>query len=212
MSAYRKAATVSRSIPGTTEGVVAPRSSNEEGYITPALRSYPLIAASLLELFLQENLTPQLQQTACWKLFQLIPVVRSIQMSKRPINECTDGDMVTLITTVQQIMTGLQTADTEEGRSAVIMRAVYGLVLRNMGHNPTHPIVQHSQYLSLSDHSSSLTGGNRTNHQQLSRQLDIGQHRARCLDLTGRPRESAAMHPEDGGSKVLRNVGTLPQY
>jgi hypothetical protein len=37
--------------------------------------------------------------------------------------------MVTLITTVQQIMTGLQTANTEEGRSAVILRAVYGLII-----------------------------------------------------------------------------------
>jgi hypothetical protein len=38
--------------------------------------------------------------------------------------------MVTLITTVQQIMTGLQTADTEEDRFAVIMKAVYGLIMR----------------------------------------------------------------------------------
>jgi hypothetical protein len=38
--------------------------------------------------------------------------------------------MVALITTVQQIMTGLQTADSEENRFAVIKRAVYGLVIR----------------------------------------------------------------------------------
>jgi hypothetical protein len=43
--------------------------------------------------------------------------------------KCTDGDMVTLMTTGQQIVTDLQTADTEEDRSAVIMRAVYGLVM-----------------------------------------------------------------------------------
>jgi len=39
----------------------------------------------------------------------------------------TEGDMVMLITIVQQIMTGLQTADTEEDRFALIIRAVYGL-------------------------------------------------------------------------------------
>jgi hypothetical protein len=44
--------------------------------------------------------------------------------------KCTDSDMVTLITTVQQIMTGLQTADTGENRFDVIMRAVYELVIR----------------------------------------------------------------------------------
>jgi hypothetical protein len=42
---------------------------------------------------------------------------------------CTDGDMGTLTTTVQQIMTGLLTEDTEEDRFVVIMRAVYGLVM-----------------------------------------------------------------------------------
>jgi hypothetical protein len=55
----------------------------------------------------------------------------------------TDGDMFTLITTVQQIMTGLQTADIADDRFAVIMRAVYGPVMRNRnkGHSPPYPIV-----------------------------------------------------------------------
>jgi hypothetical protein len=35
--------------------------------------------------------------------------------------------MVTLITAVQQIMTNLQRADTEQDRPVVIVRAVYGL-------------------------------------------------------------------------------------
>jgi hypothetical protein len=38
--------------------------------------------------------------------------------------------MITLITTVQQIMMSLQTADTEEDRFALFMRAVYGLIIR----------------------------------------------------------------------------------
>jgi hypothetical protein len=38
--------------------------------------------------------------------------------------------MVTLITTVQQIMMRLQRADTEDDRIAVIMTAVCGLVIR----------------------------------------------------------------------------------
>jgi hypothetical protein len=45
-------------------------------------------------------------------------------------NKCIDGDVVTLMTTVQQIMTGLQTADTEQDRFAVIVRAVFGLVMQ----------------------------------------------------------------------------------
>jgi len=50
--------------------------------------------------------------------------------AKKAANKCTDGEMFTLITTVQQIMTGVQTADTEGVRFTVIMRAVYGLVTR----------------------------------------------------------------------------------
>jgi hypothetical protein len=43
--------------------------------------------------------------------------------------KCTDSKMVTLITTVQKIMTRLQRADTVEDRFALIMRTVYGLVM-----------------------------------------------------------------------------------
>jgi hypothetical protein len=45
-------------------------------------------------------------------------------------DKCTDGDVVKLIIAVQQTMTGLQTEYTEEGRFPLIMRAVYGLVMR----------------------------------------------------------------------------------
>jgi hypothetical protein len=44
-------------------------------------------------------------------------------------DKCTNSDMAALITTVRQIVTVLQTADTKEDRFAVIMRAVYGLVI-----------------------------------------------------------------------------------
>jgi hypothetical protein len=43
--------------------------------------------------------------------------------------KCIDHDIVTLITTVQQIMTGLQTTEYEKGQPPVIMRAVYGLIM-----------------------------------------------------------------------------------
>jgi len=46
------------------------------------------------------------------------------------LEKYTDGNMFTLITTVQQIMTGLQTAGNEQDRFSVIMRAVYGLVMQ----------------------------------------------------------------------------------
>jgi hypothetical protein len=54
---------------------------------------------------------------------------RQKDTAEKVTDKCTDGDMGTLTTTVQQIMTGLQTADTEEDRFVVIMRAVYGLVM-----------------------------------------------------------------------------------
>jgi hypothetical protein len=91
----------------------------------PALR-HTEVATSLPNLFLQGNPASQLQQTACWKL-QLTPIVRILPRQRS--DKCTDGDMVTLITKVQQIMTGLQTADTERDRFAV-MRAVHGHFMR----------------------------------------------------------------------------------
>jgi hypothetical protein len=41
-----------------------------------------------------------------------------------------DSDMVTLITTMQQIMTGLKTAETEDDRFVLNMRAVYEIVMK----------------------------------------------------------------------------------
>jgi len=52
--------------------------------------------------------------------------------------------MVTLITTDQQIMTGLQTADTEEDRSALIILHFMEWLCGNKDHNKPYPIVQHS--------------------------------------------------------------------
>jgi hypothetical protein len=50
--------------------------------------------------------------------------------AKQAPEKCTDGDMVTLTTTVKQIMTGLQTADTEQNRFSLIVRTVSGLVMQ----------------------------------------------------------------------------------
>jgi len=111
-----------------------------------------------------------------------------------------DDDKVTLITTVQQILTGLRTADTEEDRFTVIMRAVYGLVMQKYGSqsalsNRSAPLAPPS----MSDPPSSQTGGDSTNHQEFSHRcklnLVINPHRTRCLGLTVRQRESAAMQP-----------------
>jgi hypothetical protein len=55
---------------------------------------------------------------------------RQKNTAEQSTKKYTDGDMTTLISTVQQIMTGLQTVDTEEDRFAVTMRAIYGLVMR----------------------------------------------------------------------------------
>jgi len=44
--------------------------------------------------------------------------------------KCADDDLVTSIATVQQIVTGIRSAETENDMFAVIMIAVYGLVVR----------------------------------------------------------------------------------
>jgi hypothetical protein len=54
---------------------------------------------------------------------------RQKDTAEQGADKCTKGDMVTLITTVQFIVTGLQTADTEEDSFAVIMRAIYELLM-----------------------------------------------------------------------------------
>lgn len=67
----------------------------------------------------------------------LIPIVIRIQPNVCP-KKCADGGMATLITTVLLIMTGLQTADDEEVRFALIMRAVYGVVVRKLAKQSEH--------------------------------------------------------------------------
>jgi hypothetical protein len=54
---------------------------------------------------------------------------RQKNTAEQAADKWTDGGTVTLMTTVQQVMMGLQTSDTEEDRFAVIMRADYGLVM-----------------------------------------------------------------------------------
>jgi hypothetical protein len=99
-------------------------------------------------------------------------------------------DVATLITTVQQIMTGLQTADTKQNRSAVIMRAVYGMVLRKKSHNQHYLIVQHTLTpLYVSDRAfSSRVGNSRDNYQTSHcRKLNLvmSPHSVRYHDHTG---------------------------
>jgi hypothetical protein len=107
--AYRSAVTVSRSIPATTEGVVEPRrSSKRENCIISALR-YPLVATLLPELFLRGNPTPQLQKSVLGT--PPTDTKRQKDTTEKAADKCTNGDMGTLSTTVQQIMTSLQTAD-----------------------------------------------------------------------------------------------------
>jgi hypothetical protein len=64
-------------------------------------------------------------------------------IAKKTADKCNDTNMATLITTDQQIMTGLQTTDTEEDSFAVIMKADHGMVMRNTCHNPPYSMVQH---------------------------------------------------------------------
>jgi len=85
-----------------------------------ALR-HPLVPISPQKLFFEGSPSPQLYQTACRKL-QLTPIVRTA-LIKRWTNALTV--ILTLIATVQQIVMGLQTADTEEGRFAVMSSSLW---------------------------------------------------------------------------------------
>jgi hypothetical protein len=53
--------------------------------------------------------------------------------------KCTDGDVVTLITTVQQIMTGLQTAKTERTGLLSLEEQIVELLFENKGHSHPYP-------------------------------------------------------------------------
>jgi hypothetical protein len=108
--AYRSDATVRRSIPATTEGV----SCSKELQRRKLLHVGPQVPSGRHFTFQnchRGNPTPQLQQTSCWNFLQLTPNIRRIQPRR-----------------VHQIMAGLQTADSEEDRFSVIMRAVGGWV------------------------------------------------------------------------------------
>jgi len=73
----------------TTEGVAAPRkSTNGESYIMSTPRQPP-VTTSLKKLSLKGSTILQLQQTACWELLQLAPIVRKIIRNKRPNHALT---------------------------------------------------------------------------------------------------------------------------
>jgi hypothetical protein len=110
--------------------------------------------------------------------------------AEQAADKWTDSEAVTLITTVQQIMTGLQRVDTEEDRFVVMTRAVYGLVVRKQGSESALP---------LSDPSSPQAGCNSTIHQEVCDRchlnLVMNPHRTRCHDHTGLLRDVAVMQP-----------------
>jgi hypothetical protein len=69
---------------------------------------------------------------------------RQKNIAEQAPHKSTDGDMVTLITTVQQIMTCLQTADTEEDRFAPLCERFMDWLCGNKGHNQPYSIVHRS--------------------------------------------------------------------
>jgi hypothetical protein len=86
-----------------------------------------------------------------------------------------------------------------EGDRFVIMRAVYGLICENKSHDQAALSDSAEQLapLYLADPSHPQAEGNSMNHQQLSQRYQLSPvrspHRDRCLDLTGRLRESTAV-------------------
>jgi hypothetical protein len=125
---------------------------------------------------------------------------RQKNTADRTHDSCINDDMDTLITRVQQIMTGVQTADIEDVRFTVIMRAVYGLIMRKLGsQSAVTDRPEQLPPLTLSDIPSPQGGGSSVTHQQLSQwcklNLVTSPHRDRCLDHTDRLREAASMQP-----------------
>jgi len=110
--AYRSAATVGSSIPGTTEGVIWPKKELKRRKLHNAGPQAPSGRH-----FTSKTVSPR-------KSYAIATANCVLEIPP------ADTDLITLMTTVQQIMTGLQTADTEQDSFAVIMRAVYGLVMR----------------------------------------------------------------------------------
>jgi hypothetical protein len=74
-------------------------------------------------LFTSRTVSPEISYAAANRVLETPPADTPRQ--KNTADKCTDGDMVTLITSYQQIMAGLKTADTEEVRFAV-----YGLIMQ----------------------------------------------------------------------------------
>jgi len=108
----------------------------------------------------------------------------SEEYSRASALKCTDSDMVTLIITVQQIRMDLQTADTEEDRFAVIMRAVCEQIKATVSPLRTCNILStlvlsplpRREEAAVRRLSKCLTG-------EIS--LVVSPHRARCLDHAG---------------------------
>jgi len=124
--AYRSAASLSRSIPASTEGVVALRRCSIGENCTVSAVRHPPVGTSLPKLFLQGNPRRSCSESSAGKSSSWCP-------SSEEYSRASDSDMVTLMTTVQQVMTGLQ-------RTGLLslweqfMDWLYG----NKGHNPQH--------------------------------------------------------------------------
>jgi hypothetical protein len=120
---FRSAAAVSRSIPATTEGLTAQRRRklHNAGPQAPSGRHFISKMISSGKSLRRSCTIPR--PTTYANDFH-----GHTNSTQRAPGKCTD-DVVNLITTVQQIMTGLRSAEIED-KFAPIMSAVQGLVIR----------------------------------------------------------------------------------
>jgi hypothetical protein len=140
-----------------------------------------------------------------------LDIHRHKNTAEQPTEKCNDDDKFIIITTVQQIMTGVQTADSEEDRCAHILRAVYDTCPIKSCNTARTPVP-----------SFPLRKVHRTNHQQVSHRcrldLFMNPHGIRCLNVTGLLKHSAVVEPVPSlftftlKMKAARSSETLLSY
>jgi hypothetical protein len=112
-------ATVRLSIPAITGGSGAKKSLERRnlhhvGTQTTSARHFACRTLSPREIYATATVNLVLETP-------LADTHRQKNTAEQASHKCTDGDTVTLITSVQQIMAGVQTADTEEDRFTLLM-------------------------------------------------------------------------------------------
>jgi hypothetical protein len=123
--ANRSAATVRPSISVAIKVVVLPNRRSNEGTQTPIARS---VASELVT-----QGTTYSAEAAANSLTPTNTDLNGKAPEPTSNKRSTDGDVVTLITTVQNLMTALKTAEADDARFTVVVKALYVLMGKKGG-------------------------------------------------------------------------------